>query len=425
MESKSLNGNPTVNFWLDKKELAIIKKIIFLTTLILIIILSGIVLAADRDIKEKLLVDLFNLEDNLVTDLFDSSFLEQVPAEKVVEILDMYKSTLGSLKEVTTTEGGYNLVFEKGNAPATIVLNKDNQITGLWFGMWTLTEDSADSILALFEEMAGAVSVCVIKDNQEILLDYNADQPLAVGSAFKLYILQAVYDQVRAGNISWDSLLLINQENQSFPSGILQDWPVQTPLTVKTLTNLMISISDNTATDHLLDYIGREKIEEYVPAVTKPFLKTVEAFKIKYSLEPERQKKYIRGDLAEKRDMLNELKDYELDINRLVHDFPTLIEEVEWFFTTKELCQVIYALRAAEELRINPGLVEAAKWHIAGYKGGSEPGVLQYTHLLQKGKEESVYAIAVTVNNPADLVDSALVTELTIRLISLIEQGKL
>ncbi len=402
-----------------------IKKIIFLTTLILIIILSGIVLAADRDIEEKLLVDLFNLEDNLVTDLFDSSFLEQVPAGKVIEILDMYKSTLGSLKEVTTTEGGYTLDFEKGNAPATIVLNKDNQIIGLQFGMWTLTEDSTDRILAQFEEMAGAVSVCVIKDNQEILLDYNADQPLAVGSAFKLYILQAVYDQVRAGNISWDSLLLINQENKSFPSGILQDWPVQTPLTVKTLTNLMISISDNTATDHLLDYIGREKIEEYVPAVTKPFLKTVEAFKIKYSLEPERQEKYIRGDLAEKRDMLNELKDYELDINRLVHDFPTLIEEVEWFFTAKELCQVIYALRAAEELRINPGLVEAAKWHIAGYKGGSEPGVLQYTHLLQKGQDDPVYAIAVTVNNPADLVDSALVTELTMRLISLIEQGKL
>ncbi len=408
--------------------MAIIKKIIFLTTLILIIILSGIVLAADHDIKEKILVDLFNLEDNLednlVTDLFDSSFLEQVPAEKVVEILDMYKSTLGNLKEVTTTEGGYNLVFEKGNAPATIVLNKDNQITGLWFGMWTLTEDSADSILALFEEIAGAVSVCVIKDNQEILLDYNADQPLAVGSAFKLYILQAVYDQVRAGNISWDSLLLINQENKSFPSGILQDWPVQTPLTVKTLTNLMISISDNTATDHLLDYIGREKIEEYVPAVTKPFLKTVEAFKIKYSLEPERQEKYIRGDLAERRGILNELKDYELDINQLVSS-PTLIEEVEWFFTTKELCQVIYGLRAAEELRINSGLVDAAKWHIAGYKGGSEPGVLQYTHLLQKGQDDPVYAIAVTVNNPADLVDSALVTELTIRLISLIEQGKL
>lgn len=405
--------------------MAIIKKIIFLTPLILIIILSGIVLAADRDIKEKLLVDLFNLEDNLVTDLFDSSFLENVTAEKLIEYLDIYKSKLGSLKEVTTTEGGYNLVFERGNAPVTIfVVNKDNQITGLQFGMWTLTEDSADRILAQFEEMAGAVSVCVIKDNQEILLDYNADQPLAVASASKLYILQAVYDQVRAGNISWDSLLLINQGNKSFPTGILQDWPVQTPLTVKTCTNLMISISDNTATDHLLDYLGREKIEEYVPAVTKPFLKTVEAFKIKWSLEPERQKKYIQGDLAEKRDMLNELKDCELDI-KMVLDSPTLIEEVEWFFTTKELCQVIYALRAAEELRINPGLVEAAKWHIAGFKGGSEPGVLQYTHLLQKGKEEPVYAIAVTVNNPADLVDSALVTELTIRLISLIEQGKL
>ncbi len=400
-----------------------IKKI-FLTTLILMIVLSGTVLATDGDIEERLIFDLFNLEDNQVIDLFEPSFLQEVPAENLIGILDSYKSNLGRLKEVTTTEVGYTLIFEKGNAPIAISVNKDNQIDGIYFGMWTLTEDSLDSILAQFEEMEGVASVCVIQDNDEILLDYNADQPLAVGSAFKLYVLQAVYDQVEAGNLSWDSVLFINQENKA-PGGIIQNWPVKTPLTLKTLTNLMISFSDNTATDHLLDYLGREKVEEYVPEVTKPVLKTVEFFKIKLSMEPEQQEKYINGDVAEKRRILNELKDYELDINQPIWSSPTLIEDVEWFFTTKELCQVIYALKEADELSINPGLAEKTKWHMAGYKGGSEPGVLQFTHLLQKDEGEPVYAIAITVNNSDDLVDTNQVILLTKRLISLIEQGEL
>ncbi|QTL97505.1 hypothetical protein GM661_05665 [Iocasia frigidifontis] len=35
---------------------------------------------------------------------------------------------------------------------------------------------------------------------------------------------------------------------------------------------------------------------------------------------------------------------------------PRLITELEWFFSTQELCQLIYDLRDADEIRINPGL---------------------------------------------------------------------
>ncbi|MGB4373200.1 MAG: hypothetical protein WBI93_06475, partial [Halanaerobiales bacterium] len=62
---------------------------------------------------------------------------------------------------------------------------------------------------------------------------------------------------------------------------------------------------------------------------------------------------------------------------------------------------------------------------LVGFKGGSEPGVLQYTHLLQKDEGGDFYAISVTVNNPEKEVDQFKVNELSSRLIGLIKEGKL
>lgn len=393
-------------------------------TIVLLVILSGLVYSAEKDINKELFFRIFQIDSSMLKDLFDSSFLAQVPEDKLVEFVKRYKDKLGSLIEVTGTEGNYTLVFKKGTVPAQIIVNGDQKITGFWLGMWTFTEDSLESILTGLEKLEGSVSVCIMKNNQEVILDYHHNTPMAVGSSFKLYVLQAVYDAVKAGNLSWDSVLLLNQENQSLPSGILQDWPEKTPVTVKTLTNLMISISDNTATDHLIDYLGRDNIEKYITEKAKPFLKTLEAFKIKWSLNSQMQERYLTAELDEKRNILKELQNINLELSQIMTS-PVLIEEVEWFFTTKELCQTIYSLKEAEEIKINPGLVAKEEWHLAGYKGGSEPGVLQYTQVLQKTAADPIYTISITINRTDDVVDSVTFTELTVRLISLLEKGQL
>lgn len=393
-------------------------------TIILLVILSGLVYSAEEDINKELFFRIFQIDSSMLKDLFDSSMLEQVPEDKLIEIVKLYKDKLGSLIEVTGTEGNYTLVFKQGTVPAKIVVNSDQKIIGFWLGMWTFAEDSLESILTELKKLEDSVSVCIMKNNQEVLLDYHHNNPMAVGSSFKLYVLRAAYDAIEAGNFSWDSAIWLNQENKSLPSGMLQDWPNKTPVTIKTLTNLMISISDNTATDHLIEYLGRENIEKYITSQAKPFLKTVEAFKIKYSLSSQMQERYLQAELDEKRSILKELKNINLELNQFTSS-PTLIEEVEWFFTTKELCQTIYSLKEAEEIKINPGLVAKENWHLAGYKGGSEPGVLQYTQVLQKTAADPIYTISITINRTDDVVDSVTFTELTVRLISLLEKGQL
>ncbi len=398
----------------------IIKRIIL--GLVLVLLLTVTVVAQDPGAG--ILSELFKANNSKVEGFFDQSFLSQVSAGQIIQILNSYKANLGQFKEVTGSSGSYTLVFARGTAPSKVVLNNDNKITGLWFGNWVLNEDTTSGIISGFKAIEGSVSVSVLKNNKENILSYNSDKRQAVGSTFKLFVLKAVYDAVESGKFEWDSIVKLSAEDKTLPSGILQNWPDGTPLTVKTLTSLMISLSDNTATDTLISTVGRENIEKLVTKENIPFLKTNELFKLKYNADAATLKKYINANPETKREILKTIKDTTVETS-MINSSPTLIQEVEWFFTAEELCNIIYELREASELRINSGLVSKDDWYLVGFKGGSEPGVLQYTHLLQKGPEKDLYAVSVTVNNPVEGVDANKVNELTTRLLSLIQKGEI
>ncbi|KNF09017.1 beta-lactamase class A [Gottschalkia purinilytica] len=399
------------------------EKLVFIV-LVISMFSSNSIVFAENDIESQVLHNLFTYDNSDIKSLFSPEFLEQVPINTMIEYVDFYKNNLGNFKKVNKEKDNYTALFEKGFVKIKVALNSDSKIIGLYFTDYSLNDDNFENIISEFKKLEGSVSISIIKNNKEVVFGYNENTPMAVGSAFKLYVLNAVYDNVESGKISWDDIVLINNNNKSFPSGILQDWKDGTPVTLKTLTNLMISISDNTATDHLIDFLGRKNIEKYVSKINKPFLKTNEAFKIKDANVFSKQKEYINGNILQKRNLLKSLDS--IDTNKVqLPSSPNLINEVEWFFTTNELCKKIYSLRNSDELRINPGLVAKENWYIAGYKGGSEPGVLNFTHLLQKNKDSNIYAISVTVNNTEKNLDTSKVVDLTKRLISLIEKESL
>ena len=249
------------------------------------------------------------------------------------------------------------------------------------------------------------------------MFSYHDQKKLAVGSTFKLQVLKELYKEIGNNNHNWSDTIKLDQQNKSLPSGILQDWPAGTPLTLRTLSNLMISQSDNTATDQLIDYLGRANIESGLSESNIPFLKTREFFILKFSNDEQLRKNYLNSSLTEKRELLAELSGRELK-NIDVGDEPVLIESLEWYYSTEELAELIYQLKDAPEIKINSGLVDKNEYYLAGYKGGSEPGVLQFTHLLQKTETAAIYAVSLTINNSKEAVDGQKAAQLTSRLIS-------
>lgn len=229
---------------------------------------------------------------------------------------------------------------------------------------------------------------------------------------------------------------MLEPEAVSLPSGILQNWPPGSPLTLYTLAALMISQSDNTAADQLLRTLGRYQVEKILPAMghsdpmrNVPFLSTVEMFKLKGG--PEAGKLYLAKDPHTRRVYL------ESEISRQSHRHlapltrPSYIDRIEWFASAADLCQAMNWIRKQTEtgptamardiLAINSGLVVSKKpWHYIGYKGGSETGVLNVTFLLQ-AEAGDWYAFAASWNNETQPLDESKFFSLTERIIQLIQ----
>lgn len=397
----------------------LMKKQILILTMVFLMLFTVLTSASvEQDIN--MYNTLFTQSEENIAELFTEEFLNQVPVNNIVQILNRYKNKLGKLQEVQRTDNNYELFFENGSVNSKISVNSNNKINGLWFGSMTFFQDDYDKILKEFNNLSSETSVYILKNNKEEIISLNENKKMAVGSTFKIYVLKALYEQIESTNKDWNDIIKLREENISIPSGILQDWPINSPLTVSSLANLMISVSDNTATDHLIDYVGRDYLEEITGKNNTPFLKTSEFFKLKHKATSDVKNKYIEGSLEEKREIIKTVKGLQINKEDLSSE-PTLINEVEWFFSTKELAKTIYELREAEKIQINSGLANKNNWFKVGYKGGSEAGVLQYTHLLQKKQDGPIFVVSVTSNSDKGL-DTNKITELTSRLISILNK---
>ena len=190
-------------------------------------------------------------------------------------------------------------------------------------------------------------------------------------------------------------------------------------MTVRTLAERMISISDNTATDHLLYTVGRVRVEAAMratkpskPTANVPFLSTREMFALKLgpaeqlatylALPGKKRRHFLDTDVARKRPTIEQVTGW---------DAPRHIDDLEWFATPRDLCSVMATLDARahkavaaplrDVLAINNGLaLDAKTWPYAGYKGGSEPGVMNLTWLL--GRDDGKrFVVSLTVNSVA------------------------
>ncbi len=104
------------------------------------------------------------------------------------------------------------------------------------------------------------VSVKHLETGAEI--GVRAEETFPLASAFKLPILVEVYAQQRAGKLSFDETYDLKQTDQHIGSGDISvnfDLP-GVRLSLRNVANLMMMISDNSATDVLLTRVGAENV---------------------------------------------------------------------------------------------------------------------------------------------------------------------
>jgi beta-lactamase class A len=333
-------------------------------------------------------------------DWFAPEFLQAIPIFQLNLVLAQVRAPLGKFEEVRPDGKNFLVAFEKGLVPTQITLTKEGKVIGLLFQPARARTKDLAEVAEKFKALPGKVSVLALENGQEKLA-LNGEQALAVGSALKLPVLLLLKQDTEAGKRRWEDVTNLREDWKSLPSGMIQDAPAGSPMTLHSLAMLMISISDNTATDHLIHLLGRERVEPLAPR-NRPFITTREAFIIKG--DPSLAKRFAPADEAGRRQILEEITKLPLPTESF-HQ-PTALE-AEWYFTPRELTDLMAQVRDLPLMAINPGFPPKTAWQRIAYKGGSEPGVL--CHVIgAKAKDGREILVAAIWNNPEAPVDQAL-----------------
>ncbi len=94
-----------------------------------------------------------------------------------------------------------------------------------------------------------------------------ADTPVQTASVIKLAILYEAMEQVRAGKAAWGEKLTLNKGDGVSGSGVLMFFDTPLSLTLKDALTMMVIVSDNTATNLLIDRFGVDAVNARIAAI--------------------------------------------------------------------------------------------------------------------------------------------------------------
>jgi beta-lactamase class A len=93
------------------------------------------------------------------------------------------------------------------------------------------------------------------------------DERVRTASTIKLPILVAVYAEIADGKARWDRELVVTKEKKVSGSGVLTELSDGTTITLRDAANLMIVVSDNTATNLVLDVVSADTVNARMDAL--------------------------------------------------------------------------------------------------------------------------------------------------------------
>jgi beta-lactamase class A len=335
---------------------------------------------------------------------FSAIFLAQVPASKYDEIIASLKNSLGDYQSVEFTPTKFIAHFSKGTDDVLIHLDANNKIDGLVFRPPVLAPTSLDDALRVLRLSSGTLSYVIVEGGRSERAALNASEALAVGSAFKLAVLNALHDEIAKGRLHWTDVVPLHHEWKSLPTGILRTWPDGTPITLATLAAEMISISDNTAADALVRIVGENALRPYARE-NQPFLTTREVFTLKSKPGADLLSAYRSATTPAARESV--LKRAALQPLPRADELLTSPDlAVEWHYSVRDLCRLLERVSDVPLMSINPGVADATAFRHVAYKGGSDLGAINLTTAVTTTRGTRI-CFSATLNDPTQQVDES------------------
>jgi hypothetical protein len=362
---------------------------------------------------------------------FDIQYLSQLPPAQLnvelgklgpVTLLSVAASEKVGLSALVQTKTGTELTLD-------LLVDAHGLVRALLFQPYTPTATSwaaVDQKVRSVAPKVGLLVAAVHGSSCQPVQSVNATTPLPLGSTFKLYVLDALAEAIAKGKVSWVQRVAVTAGAKSLPSGELQGYPNGTRLTVQAVASKMISLSDNTAADMLIDLVGRKNVEAAVkgsgaadPALDVPFLKTRELFALELADWPKLAQRYLALPASKRLGFLRGTVD-PIPLGQLRKEAsawtsPRDVSSLGWFASPMDICHLFAHLASLARqpklaplsslLQVNNGglALDSRQWTSVWFKGGSEPGLLTLNYMATTTSGHS-YVVSVLAENPSHTI---------------------
>lgn len=305
-----------------------------------------------------------------------------------------------------------DLYFKDYILKLNISLNANGQIDKISFTSPAKRHFSSDSI----NEITGLKSILIqnIKNNK-ILFEYNKDRILEVSSAIKLYLMLALVDRENR----LDKVVYTDKRFYSIPPYIVYMMPDSSPVTLHTLLFLMAGFSDNSATDHIIKYLGQKDIPLYLKKYgnsaylkNKPFPTTLQ---LSLLLSSSTATEYLNSDTEKRYEILeNLIYDYNSKNITLSQLTDRLLEawkinnKIGYFASAFDICKLMRQIYYHKKKKLMLDILKTElkflklktgeKYKYAGFKSGTKPGTVSLNWLIINRKDEP-FCVSFTVNS--------------------------
>lgn len=386
-----------------------------------------------------------------VRDLFPDAFVTEVISLTPLTASVLIDTPGGSdplgLVRVNAGYNGDHLInlFGVSNFPA----NADNQF-------------AADRSLTLqevgdeFETLASDVGLLVarIEENGACtpILGRNESELLATGSIFKEWVLGGAARAVDLGEATLGQTVELVQGKRAVVGGdAVNREPNGTQFTLRDVAQLMMAISDNTATDLLHGAVGRDTIDDYIavsgvadPSVLQPILNTTEQFHLYWSFPLSEAQEYVNGtEMAQQQFLQDRIVPLGNNFT-FAHTNDPILTSGTWRASPMDICANFSTLRdfpagsdafalVDEALGASTGLARLrGKWDRVWFKGGSLASaatgthVLTYSWLVEDNGRPAFVVVGMT-NDPDGGINmgpnQGRITSILARLLDLVHAG--
>jgi hypothetical protein len=315
---------------------------------------------------------------------FSKTFVMRAPMTQVAAVVADLLARGGRPVKVAADGGHAEVELEHARVDIDGSLDREGRIAALRLGPLRPLERDASALAEALRRVRGRVGLVVLRNDREVM-SLNRDRELAIGSCFKLGVLAALVAEIDRGARAWSDVVELEDQWRSGPAGLAHQWPAGSSVTLETLALLMLSMSDNTATDALMCLLGREAVET-ASSLRRPVLTTREAFVLRSPENADLLARYsaARGD--GRRRVLSDCAHRSLPAAHEADAAPNGGEVVEWFSTALGLATIMARVGDQRVLSAHGASLVPSYSGRAVYKMGADSAVEALAVHLGSGK---------------------------------------